>query len=124
MFKMIIGGMAPIDNRKLPAAILAGGFAASAGMSTMTIPMGSSVGVANPGTIFSAPPVVIIEPPSLVSATKQLKSDIEGANVTKGLSMIPVYLRDAFLSLTFLVTGINSMTPTPTPLVLAGARTM
>jgi hypothetical protein len=114
------------DNISIPAATLANGFVSSVSSSIMTVASGSFYVTASPSNIWSAPPAVVVNPVSLTAASNYLKSQITNASeVDDPLnSVYPVAIRSAFLKLKYDITGINSITPTPSPLIVMGASTV
>jgi hypothetical protein len=88
-------------------AILASTMSASAG----------SIGVLSPATTFSVITPPIIPSPTLVASYAALLSGLLALIPTPGPSQIPDLFHSAFSSLFYIVTGINSIAPTPTPLI-------
>lgn len=92
--------------------------------SVMLVPAGAIFGSPSPATIWSAPPVTVLDPPSLVVAQSTLQADLlkQGMNPvnSSGDSDFGPAFRRAFLKLTYTVTGLNSVTPDnggPNPLI-------
>lgn len=98
-------------------AIIAQAWASAISASTIIVASGSSIGAPSPATTFSAPPVVLILPPSVAAAQIALQNDLLAAPPSPPSAVGPAFYK-AFTSLQVSVTGINSVAPTPTPLVL------
>jgi len=82
---------------------------------------GGYLGVPTPPTTFSAPPVAVFAPTSVAAATAQLQSALA---VLKAPTVIgpqelemPKAFQAAFASLQVMLTGLNSVPPTPQPLI-------
>jgi hypothetical protein len=98
---------------------LANAWQASALASVMFVGPGAYVGAPTPATTFSLPPAVIVNPASVVAAYASLLSGLLATKPSEK-SEIPKLLHDAFASLSYVVTGINSL-PIPTPLVVTAS---
>jgi hypothetical protein len=109
-------------------ALIAAAWGAAVQASTFSVSAGTIVGAPSPATIFSAPPVALILPPSIAAA--------QGALAVKLTSLLPVSdpaqsqfgpaLRAAFLMLQVSITGIDS-TPSPAgplPLIVPAQPTV
>lgn len=123
VFKAGIVSLVPNANVVPNANAFALAFANAVAASTMFVAAGSSVGAPTPATTFSAPPVVVILPPTIAAAQAALTSSIIAAVPVADptMSTVPVAFRDAFLALAASVTGLNSVVPTPGPLVVPSA---
>ena len=86
--------------------------------SIMTLSAGASVGAPTPATTFAAPPLCVVNPASLAAAYASLLANLLALVPTKEKSKIPDLFFSAFSSLTYIVSGINMIVPTPTPLIV------
>lgn len=104
---------------------LASAWKASVEASIMSVPAGASVGAPSPATTFSAPPVTVLDATSVTTAFSQLQVSLNSlppAN-TKEEVQIPELLRTAFLTLTFTLSGTNSVSPPAGPNPLTSPNT-
>lgn len=85
---------------------------------TLSVAPGAYLGVSSPPTLFSSITSVIIDPTSITAAVAKI-NELASAPPANDPSMseFPEKFRDATLLLTITVTGLNSITPTPTPLI-------
>lgn len=88
--------------------------------SLMPVLPGISVGSPSPATTFSVV-VSLLDPASVASAYNTLSSALLELKPTADPDDVKIgpLLRAAFLSLTFTLTGLNTIVPVPTPLVAA-----
>jgi hypothetical protein len=104
----------------IPQLAIAAAWGAAMTASTMVVSSGASVGAPSPATTFSAPPVTLLLPPTIAAAQAALAATLIAAvpvpDAKQGI--LGPALRTAFITVKASVTGINSITPTPTPLVL------
>lgn len=102
------------------AIAFAAAWGAAMQASTMVVGAGASVGAPGPATTFSAPPATLLLPASIASAQAVLAAAIIAAPPVPDAfaSTIAASMRTAFTSVLASVTGTNSVTPTPGPLVL------
>lgn len=86
---------------------------------TMTVSSGS-VGPPSPPTLFSAPPVTVVDPPSVTAAYATLLQGILALPLAPEIDLctLPDLFFAAFASLTFTLTGLNSVPPPTGPLPL------
>jgi len=86
----------------------------------LNVTPGAFIPPSNPTSLFSAIISVTIDPLSVTAAKAKI---IELASSTPvsdpNLSDFPVKFREAFLLLTITITGLDSTTPTPVPLIAA-----
>jgi hypothetical protein len=74
----------------------------------------------SPATTFSVVTSTLIDPPSILAAKATLLGLATAPKTNKGNdSQYPVKLREATLQLTITISGMNSVVPTPAPLVAA-----
>jgi len=86
--------------------------------SMMSVSPGATVGLpATPGNTYSAPPATLVDPPSVATAKAGLVTAITGIPPSEDANAFAGAFRDAFLALTFTSTGLNSVSPTPGPLI-------
>lgn len=92
-------------------------FSAGVSASTWVINSGTTFGAATPAETFSTSGVAVADPAG-ISAGQALIAALTGAPQVGDptLSEFPTTLRNAFLALTFTVTGTNSVAPTPGPI--------
>lgn len=85
--------------------------------STWVIPIGTTFGAGTPAETFSTPGAAVADAPSISSGMAIIATLASSPQVGDAtLSEFPTKLRAAFLSLTYTVTGTNSVTPTPGPI--------
>ena len=118
LFKSQLSLMKIYDNKFLPNSILANAWQSSILASTFIVAPGTFIKPApTPATIFSISPVVI--PDVSLEITKQnLESNLNNLNSQKSSYEFVKCFYNAFLSLTYTITGVNSIIPTPTPLLI------
>ena len=111
------------DQKVAAAAQISNAWAAAAMSSPMLVLPGSSLGVPSPATTWSAV-AAVIDPPSVMMAKMQLMQGLLAAEAVEDgyLSKMAEAFRQAFLSLSFTVTGMNSL-PIPTPLLSPFTKT-
>lgn len=79
---------------------------------------GGFIGAATPPTTFSAPPAAVFDPGSVAVAKAALVATLMAAPPAPSeASIVPIALHQAFSSLKIILSGLNSIVPTPTPLV-------
>lgn len=79
---------------------------------------GSFIGVSTPATLFSVVTTTVIDPPSIILAYNKILELNTAQAVTNSYdSDFPLRFREAILLLTITTSGMNSVTPTPSPLV-------
>lgn len=103
--------------------ILANAWAAAVLSSTMSVGSGSYVGAPSPPTTWGPPPSTTVIGGSVSSAQQVLIEQLLALENTSGRSKIPDVLRQAFLMVTYMVTGINIAIPTPFTLTVPVATT-
>ena len=107
---------------QLSAAIsTAEAWGSAAAASLMVVAPGASFGAPTPATIFSVVTTTLLDPPSLILAKQSIVTKIMSSVPSTDDGMLMDAFYEAFKKLTFSVTGINSITPTPTPLVVPTA---
>ena len=85
--------------------------------STMSASSGS-IGAPSPATTFSViTPPIVPNPALLVVSYASLLAGLLALVPTPGPSQVPDLFYSAFSSLSYIVTGLNSIAPTPTPLI-------
>lgn len=88
---------------------------------TLFLAPGTVYGTPSPATTFSAITSVTLNPASLVAAKAKLMELLQAVPVSDPQqSIFPEKFRDATLQLKIDVTGLNSVAPTPAPLVALG----
>jgi hypothetical protein len=117
-----IAGMVPDPTGTIAPGKFATAFTAACTASVWLVPSGSYIGSPTPPTTFSAPPVAIFDPASVAAASATLQSTLLTATPAPLplTSVYPTALYAAFSSLMVTLTGINSIVPTPTPLIYTG----
>ena len=102
-------------------ASLKAAFQSAIQSSTMFVSVGSYIGSSTPATTYSVVASVVPDPPSILAGQNKIQ-ELEFAQATSDpqLSEFPEKLRDAFLLVTYTVTGTNSVAPTPSPLTDTG----
>lgn len=112
-------GPAPVTATGVAQFVQAWQSAAAA--SVMIVPPGSSFGSPSPATTFSVVVTTLLDPPSLLAACSALQTELLAAGAAPVSSYkdskVGPALYKAFKLLSYTVTGINSIAPTPTPLV-------
>lgn len=94
------------------------GFSNSIAASTWLIPSGTTFGSATPAETFSLPGAAIPDATGVSAGVIKIGELATAEPVgTVEDSLFPEVLRDAFLLLTYTVTGTNSVTPTPGPIL-------
>jgi hypothetical protein len=119
---LFAAGLAVLTPTLIQAAGIAGFASAwSAALATTIYPVtllvapGAFIPPTTPATLFSAVTAAIIDPTSIVAGVAKIN---ELATVSpEATSVFAEKFRDATLLLSITVTGLNSITPTPTPLV-------
>ena len=83
----------------------------------MAVPSGASLGAPTPATTWSAPPLTVVDPASVVAAKTVMTADLLAMPPTADIDEValPEILRTAFLGLTFTLTGLNSVPPPTGP---------
>ena len=118
LFKTQISLMKVYDNKFLPNSILANAWESSVLASTFIVTPGTFIKpVPTPATIFSTPPVIIPDA-SLGIAKQNLELNLNNLNLQESSYEFVRCFYNAFLNLTYTITGINSIIPTPTPLLI------
>jgi len=125
VFKSQIESLSPTDDADQGAENFATAWKSAIDASTMLVVTGASVGIPTPATTFSVVTSTVIDPASSSSAKSTLKNDLKNLpQVSSALaSEFGPKFRQAFLNLTVTVTGVNSVAPTPGPLVLTSSST-
>jgi len=106
----------------VPQTAISVAWASAMTASTMVVASGSSIGAPAPVTTFSAPPVTLLLPPTIVAAQAALLAQlIAAAFVSEAKeAVLPKALYEAFKAVKASVIGLDS-TPTPAgplPLIL------
>lgn len=106
------------DNKFEPNLILSNAWQSAITLSTFISPPLTFIKPSPiPATIFSTPPVIVVDQ-SLFAIKENLRSNLNNlTNQKTSYEFINCFYK-AFLSLIFTVTGINSIIPTPTPLLI------
>jgi hypothetical protein len=86
--------------------------------SLMQVSSGSYLGSSSPATTWSAPPVSVPDPASLILAKSSAVSFMSSASLSANHPILANAVRVYLSALTYTVTGVNSL-PIPTPLVSA-----
>lgn len=86
-----------------------------ASLGTALVAAGSSVGTPSPATTWSVVNTTVIDVASQAAGENKVK-ELKTADDT-GDSPMPRIIREAFLLLTITTSGLNSVSPTPGPLV-------
>lgn len=122
-FDMLLKTCLTTEVKVVAAAQISNAWAAAAMSSPMLVLPGASLGVPTPATTWSAV-VAIIDPPSVMMAKMQLMQGlIQAEGVEDGyLSKMAEAFRQAFLTLSFSLTGMNCL-PIPTPLASPFTKT-
>lgn len=117
LFQARLSASLPTDSQNAAALQIASSWESAVMASPMLVLPGASIGAPTPPTTWSVvaavldPPSVQMGKVSLVRSLSRIKA------VDKGIdSQLAEALRNAFLKLSFTVTGINSL-PIPSPLV-------
>ena len=122
IFANILAPLVPVPDPVIPATIISNAWASAASLAVMFVGAGVAVSPPPPPStgIFSAPPVVLINAASLVKAQVTLLNDLIGMGSAGSAaeSELPEFIRKAFASLRYDITGIDSTTPTPLPIVV------
>jgi hypothetical protein len=84
--------------------------------STFIVSSGAYIGSPSPATLFAAPPAAT-PIPSAGMAALSAELNIGFNTPTASASVFPIAFYNAFAALQFSLTGMNSLVPTPTPLV-------
>lgn len=92
-------------------------FTAAIATSTWVIAIGTKFGVGTPAETFSTPGVAVPDPAGISAGAAKI-GELASAAPTSDPdeSEFPLKLREAFLLLTYTVTGTNSVAPTPGPI--------
>lgn len=107
------------DVSALPGATkFADAWAAGMNGAIVLVSSGAFVGSSSPGTTFSAPPVSA-PGPGIAIARAALINDLISLTPTT-MSEVPEKIRNAVLASNYVHTGLNSVTPTPGPLIAVG----
>lgn len=116
--------LAPVPAAAAGVAKFVAAWADAVTASIMLVPSGSSFGPPSPPTLFSVVIATVLDPDSLVLARTTLQSDLLSQKPVKSSSDSDFgpALRRAFLSLTYTVTGLNSVPPPAGPLPLTAAK--
>jgi len=121
VFEAGITGMIPDPTQVLGATTLATAWESAILASTILALPGSFVIPPTPATTFSVVTSTLIDIPSVTAAKIALISALSTALPTPGILFpVPTELRTAFLSVTYTASGLNSIVPTPTPLIVPG----
>lgn len=122
-FDMLLKTCLTTEVKMVAAAQISNAWAASAMASPMIVLPGCSLGAPTPATTWSAV-VAIIDPPSVMMAKMQLMQGLMQADAVEDgyLSKMAEAFRQAFLTLSFTLTGMNCL-PIPTPLVSPFTKT-
>lgn len=84
----------------------------------MSLPGTYILPIANPTTIFSIITTITIEPTTLELAKQNLILDLTNLKPEiSSFNFVNVF-RNAFLNVNYIISGLNSITPTPTPLLI------
>ena len=88
---------------------------------TLAVQSGSYIEVSSPATTFSSVSNSVIDPPSSILLENKIlellnSEPVEDANASE----FPIKIRSAFLLLTAIIVGTNSVTPTPSPILDIG----
>lgn len=114
IFKAQLLPLLPVDSPVLGANHFADAWATAMLSSTMSVSSGASVGLpATPGNTFASASCTI-DPPTTAKAG--LVAAITSIVPTTTANAFAKAFRDAFLALTCSTTGMNTVTPTPSPL--------
>ncbi len=113
----------PVPSAAAGAMVIASAWKAATLASLPLISAGAATAPGGPATLFSAPPVVVLDPSSIELGYAGLVADITAAPIAEdaGDSQVPVAIRKAFLALKFIVSGINSIPPPVGPLPIPPA---
>ena len=130
LFQTGLLGLAPLPDASAASQAWAMAWGNAVLTSIMVIPSGAIFGAASPKTTWSAPPVVVLLPPSVQAAQLSLATDLAaaGADPAKKAddNKLGAALRKAFLLLQFSATGLDT-TPTPAgplPLIVPAVSLM
>ena len=122
VFMNYLARMEPTDDVNKAVERLAAAWAAAVKASVFSVSPGAYFNSPSPATLWSivGGNVGVLEIPSVSGAESQLRSALANAQQTDdGLqSKIPEVLRSAFLKLNYKISGTNSVTPTPGPLIV------
>ena len=102
------------------AQVIANAWMSSVLSSVMMVASGAFVVASSPATTFSVVATSIIDPPSISIGYSALLSLLTSSVPVPdpNLNMMGIALYTAFKSLTVTITGINSVAPTPAPLIV------
>lgn len=122
IFQAVLATAVPAVDPVTGATTFSNAWRDACAASVMFVASGSSYvpgGVPpSPANTFSAPPAVVVDPPSLLIGYNILFTAIATGGGQPNADYFAEQFRDAFLALTYTVTGVNSVTPTPGPLVI------
>jgi hypothetical protein len=104
-----------------PATIIANGWAASVTTTQLIILPGALMNPPPPPTNgIVATAVAVIDPASVATGVKGIISELVSAVPVsvQADARLPIAIRDAFLGLKYIITGVDTKAPTPTPFTL------
>ena len=115
-----ITGLSPSPTPAAGAAAFAAAWESAILASVIIIPPGAFIGVSSPATLFSVVTTVVPIVTPVAKTILQAALIAAPPALTALASAYPVELFSAFFNYQYLVTGINSIVPTPTPLIFTG----
>lgn len=117
-FKAQLSLMKTYNNKFEPNNILANAWETAILSSSFIVPPGTFIKPApTPATTFSAPPLVVPDQ-SLKIAKQNLESDLNNLKMQNSSYEFIKCFYNAFLSLSYTITGINSIIPIPVSLLI------
>jgi len=116
-FANLLKSIPMTPDKTQSATMIANAWNSAVSTSIMVVAPGAFIGTSTPATLFSVVTSTLLDPSSLLSATQGIVSDLSAAPLSDDTSARPKAFYKAFKTLTYTVTGTNSIVPTPTPLV-------
>ncbi len=117
-FKSIFSTLTAGLSQSAAMNIVANAWEAGLLASTVQVKVGDSIGAPSPATTWSSVSSSIFDAPSIALGKAKILELIGSPNVADAKdAQMPVKFREATLLLTVTTTGLNSVTPTPGPLV-------
>lgn len=124
-FIATIASAAPSDSPSA-SAVIADAWEGAINASVLLVLPGAFVGVSSPATMFSVVSSVSVLPPTVAAAKAAMIASLASAPgvLDASQSQFPDIIRTAFLSISYSVSGMNTLPPPSGPTPLATVCTM
>lgn len=117
-FKSALLALVPTGDQAGAILSFANGWAAGIAGSIYATAPGTFIAPSTPATLWSVVNSTIIDAPSIIVGQAKINELASAPPVSNPAdSLFPVKFREAFLALTVTTDGLNSVTPTPGPLL-------